>query len=56
MLVQGATGMDKYYIYHKVWDRISYPFPDFNGAAIAVWKWMSNLIPHFTGHVITYPC
>ena len=24
--------------------------------AIQVWEWISNFIPHFTGHVITYPC
>ena len=31
-------------------------FPDFSGAAVEVWEWTSNLIPHFTGYVITYPC
>ena len=36
----------------KVSVDISYPFPNFNG----VWEWISNFIPHFTGHVITYPC
>ena len=24
--------------------------------AVEVCKWISNFIPHFTGHVITYPC
>ena len=24
-------------------------------AAIEVWEWVSNFIPHFTGHMITYP-
>ena len=38
------------YIYHK--DENSYPFPDFN--FIELWDWISNIIPHFTGHVITY--
>ena len=23
---------------------------------VKVWKWISNFIPNFTGHVITYPC
>ena len=42
--------------YHKVWDEITYPFPNFNGYTVEVWKWRSNFVPHFTGHVITYPC
>ena len=33
-----------------------YPFPNFNGATVDVWEWISYFIPHFTGHVITYPC
>ena len=44
------------YINHKMWDEITYPFPNFNGAAVEVWKWLSNFIPHFTGNEITYPC
>ena len=24
--------------------------------SIEVWEWISNLILHLTGHVITYPC
>ena len=30
-------------------DGITDPFPNF-------WEWISHFIPHFTGHVITYPC
>ena len=41
---------------YKVWDEITYPFPNFN-AAPEVWEWISSFIPHFTGHVIImYPC
>ena len=45
------------YTYYKVWDEISYPFPNFNGytVTIEVWEWICNFIPHFTGHVITHP-
>ena len=46
------------YTHHKhdkVWDEITYSLPNFNCAAIEVWEWLSNFIPHFTGHVITYP-
>ena len=44
------------YIHYKVWDKITYTFPKVNDANLDVWKWIWNLIPHFTGHVITYPC
>ena len=40
----------------KVWDEITYPFPNFNGATVEVWEWISNFIPHFMMNVITYPC
>ena len=40
---------------NKVWDEITYPFPNFNGAAVEVWEWMSNFITlHWPA--ITYPC
>ena len=42
------------YINCKVWDEIIHPFTDFNNAASEVWKLISNFIPCFTGHVITY--
>ena len=35
---------------------ITYPFPNFNDTTVEVKELISNLIPHFTGHVITYPC
>ena len=38
----------------KVWDEITYPFPNFNGCAIEVWEWISEFIPHFILDVITY--
>ena len=44
------------YIHHKVWDEITYPFPNFKCATIEVWECISNLIPHFTGHMIISPC
>ena len=34
---------------------IDYPFSNFNGATVEVWQWINNVIPHFTGYVITYP-
>ena len=27
----------------EVWDEITYPFPNFNGAAVEVWKWIGNV-------------
>ena len=32
------------YIHSKVWDEITYPFPNFNGATVEVWEWISNFI------------
>ena len=44
------------YICYKMWNEITYPFPNINCEAIEVWYWMSNFTLHFIGHVITYPC
>ena len=40
----------------KVWNEITYPFPNFNSCTIEVWEWISNFIPHIIMDVITYPC
>ena len=40
----------------KVWDEITYPFPNFNGATVEVWEWISSFIPHYVMDAITYPC
>ena len=39
----------------KMWDGITYPFPNFNGCTVEVWEWVSNFIPHFIMDVITCP-
>ena len=44
------------HILNKVWDEITPPFPNFNGATVEVWEWINNSIPHFAMGVITYPC
>ena len=44
------------HIHYKIWNEITYPFTYFNGATVEVCEWISNSIPHFTVHVITYPC
>ena len=43
------------YIHYKVYDEMTYPFPNSNGATVEVWEWIDNFISHFTGHVITSP-
>ena len=50
--------MDYNYIQYKVWDKISHPFPNFNGYTSEVWEWITNFIPRFLLDVITYvtPC
>ena len=43
------------YTNHKMWNEITYPFPNFNGCTVEVWEWIRNFILYFTEHVITYP-
>ena len=43
-----------YHIHYKLWHEITYPFPNFNGTAVEVWEWVSDFIPHLTGHLITF--
>ena len=44
------------YMPNKMWDEITYLFPNFSGVTIEGWEWISNFIPHFIMGVITYPC
>ena len=44
------------YSQYKVWDKITYSFPNFNSKTVEGCEWISNLMSYFTGHVITYPC
>ena len=30
-----------------MWDEITYPFPNFNGATDEVNEWISDFVPHF---------
>ena len=49
--------MYKYnYIHYNVWDEITYPFLNFNGATVEALERISNFTLHFARHVITYPC
>ena len=31
-----------------MWDKITYPFLNFNGATVEVYEWINNSVPHFT--------
>ena len=44
-------------MHYKVWDEITNqnPFPNFCGATVGVWEWISAFISHFAGHVNTHP-
>ena len=56
---QGLTLIPEWisnYIHYRVWDEITYPFLTFTNCTIEVWEWISNFIPQFPGHVISYPC
>ena len=37
----------------KVWDEITYPSLNFNGATVEVYEWISNFMPQFIVDVIT---
>ena len=40
-----------------MWDEITYPFPNFSGCTVEVWKWINNFTQHFMMGVIPYnPC
>ena len=39
----------------KVWDEISYPFPNVNVCTVEVSKWIYNFIPYVAMDEITYP-
>ena len=47
--------MDNYLHTSKVWVEITYLLPNFNGATIDVWEWITIFIPHFIMFVIAYP-
>ena len=32
---------------NNMWDKIAYPFPNFNSFNVEVWEWLSNLFSHF---------
>ena len=42
------------YIHHKMWDKNTYSFPNFNDGNVQVWEWISNFISNYTGHMIAY--
>ena len=39
----------------KVWDEITWPFPDLHCVAVEVKEWIGNLIPQIVMGVIMYP-
>ena len=44
------------YIHYKMWDEITYIFPNYNGLTVEVWEWIRDFIPHFIMELINYPC
>ena len=38
------------YTRYEVWDEITYPSSNFNGATVEVWEWISNFIGLFYNH------
>ena len=38
------------YADYKMWDQIIYQYQNFDDATFGVWTWISNFIPHCSGH------
>ena len=51
-----CTNTYTYHLDFKVWDKITYPFSNFNVCTVDIWEWICNIILHFMINVITYPC
>ena len=46
-----------YDILSKMWDEITYRFPNFNGFTFFdVWEWINSFIPRYRMYVMTYRC
>ena len=43
------------YLHWKVWDEFTSTFPSFNGSTVELWEWINDFVPHFIGHMPTYP-
>ena len=44
------------YISRQGRDKITQPFPNFNGYTVEDFEWISNFITLFAGYVITFLC
>ena len=44
------------YTPNKVWDEITFQFPNFDGRTVEVWEWINNFIRYIIMNVITYLC
>ena len=43
-----------YYNHYKVWNEITYLFPNFDGATVGIYEWISNFIVQVAEHMIIY--
>ena len=41
---------------NKLWDEVTYPFPNFNSCTVEVLEWIDNFIPHIKTYLMTYLC
>ena len=39
----------------EVWDKINFPFPNYNDCSVEVWEYKSDFILHFIIDVVIYP-
>ena len=45
-----------YHMSNKVYDEITYPFPNFNSFPMEVWEWIRYFTPSFLMDVMTKQC
>ena len=43
-------------MHSKIWNAITYLFPNVNGCTVHVWEWIGIFIPYFVLDAITCPC
>ena len=48
-ILTSILGWIGYDIHYEVWDEITYPFTNFNGATVEVWEWINDFVSYSTG-------
>ena len=54
-LATGRAAWINKYADYEILSEIAYPFPNFNGWTVDVWKWISHYTQDFIMDIIAYP-